>query len=208
MNSYAWMEATKEAAKEMPRYVQELCLLDTQIGDGDHGVTIGRGYQSIESGVEISKDMTPEAFCRNFGTVIAANMGGAIGPVYGVMWKAMGKTLSGRTEIDAAALAEAMNAAMQKIGSACQVKQGEKTMFDALAPAVEALTAHQSESLLNAMAAAVAGAEKGCEATCDMVAKKGRARFLGEKTLGHIDAGAFSFVRWMQAWERAIRERV
>lgn len=207
MNSYAWMEATKEAAKEMPRYVQELCLLDTQIGDGDHGVTIGRGYQSIESGVELVKDMTPESFCRSFGTVIAANMGGAIGPVYGVMWKAMGKTLAERTEIDASALAEAMNAAKLKISSACQVKQGEKTMFDALVPAVEALTAHQSEPLLTALAAAVAGAEKGCEATRDMVAKKGRARFLGEKTLGHIDAGAFSFVRWMQAWEKAIRER-
>lgn len=208
MDSCAWMEATKEAARAMPRYVQELCLLDTQIGDGDHGVTIARGYRSIESGVALEPDMTLEAFCKAFGNVISANMGGAIGPVYGVMWKAMGRSLAGKTELNTPELADAMSAAMHKIGSMCHVERGEKTMFDALVPAVEALAAHRSDPLAQALAAAVAGAERGCEATREMVAQKGRARFLGEKTLGHIDAGAFSFMRWMQVWESAIRERV
>ena len=208
MNGYAWMLATKAAAQEMPNYVQELCLLDTEIGDGDHGVTIGRGYQSIEAGVEVQPDMALDVFCKSFSNALATNMGGAIGPVYGVFWKAFARTCAGRMEVDSSLMADAFAAAVQRISAVCQVKQGEKTMFDALVPTAEAMEANRTQPLETAMAAAVAAAQTGCESTRDMIAKKGRARFLAERSQGHIDAGAFSFVRWMQAWEKAMKERM
>lgn len=208
MESYLWMLAAKAAAREMPDYVQELCLLDTEIGDGDHGVTIGRGYQSVETEVEARPDMSLEDFCKQYSAALAMHMGGAIGPVYGVLWKAFAKSLAGRTEVDTDAMADAFLSAVQRISTTCQVKQEEKTMFDALVPAAEAMSQNRDKPLDISMAAAVAAAQQGCENTRNMVAKKGRARFLAERSIGHIDAGAFSFVRWMQAWEKAIKERL
>ena len=208
MNSYEWMMATKQAAQKMPQYMQELCQLDTEIGDGDHGVTISRGYQSIRDNVELNADTVIEHFCIQFGTVISANMGGAIGPVYGVFWKAFAKALAGKKEIEASEIADAFLAATHKIAIVCKVSQGDKTMFDALVPTAKEFEKQREASLKEAMAAAVVAAEAGCESTRNMLAKKGRARFLVEKTLGHVDAGAFSFVRWMQEWNKAICERI
>lgn len=207
MNSYKWMMATKQAAQRMPQYLQELCQLDTEIGDGDHGITISRGYQSVQENVELNENTAVESFCLQLGTVLSANMGGAIGPVYGVFWKAFSKLLAGKTEIDAPAIADAFLAAAQKIADVCKVSQGDKTVFDALLPAAQEFDRQRGSTLQEAMQAAEAATSAGCESTRHMLARKGRARFLSERSLDHIDAGAFSFYRWMQEWNNAINER-
>lgn len=193
------------AANEMPKYQKELCLLDTQIGDGDHGITIERGYKSIIREMQPDDDMA--LFCKKYAQTISDNMGGAIGPVYYYFWNSLGNTLSESEEITADNLANGFEKAAAKIMSACSVKPGDKTVLDAIIPAAQAMSQHRSESLTQALSSAINAADQGRETTRDMVAQKGRAKFLADKSLGHYDAGATSFVLWLKELEKAIKER-
>ena len=207
MKSFDWMSSVMCAAAAMPKFERELCLLDTVIGDGDHGVTIRRGYESTLAGVQLSADTTIEEFCTSYATVISDSMGGAIGPIYGLMWRSMGKALSGKSEIAAIDMAQALLAASERIGIVGKVKAGDKTMLDALVPAAEALMNAAGLPLTDAKFVSAEAANQGSENTRTMIAKKGRARYLQEKSIGHVDAGARSFSLWMMELSECMKKR-
>ena len=202
MRAHVWMQCVLDAAEAMTKYTKELCILDSVIGDGDHGITIERGYRSVSEQVIIEDDAS--AFCRKHGDVISTNMGGAIGPVYGLLWKALSKAAEGQTEITSALMALAFKLAVSDIADICRVKAGDKTVLDAMIPAAEAFEANKNELLPYAMYKVIQAADIGREMTKEMIAKKGRARFLFDKSRGHYDAGATSFVLWLRELNEGI----
>lgn len=198
------MAAVKRAAGEMPKYEQELCQLDTLVGDGDHGVTVSRGFRGVAQRVCVEETTGLADFCDCVGEVLSGTMGGAIGPIYGLFWKEMAKAMKGGEDVTSRMMSEGMNGAVARIMRVCRVQPGEKTVLDAMLPCARAMEAGAELPLGEMMALAVEAAREGRDATRDMVAKKGRARFLAEKSVGHVDAGASSFVLFMQQWQNAI----
>ena len=204
MNKAQWMAAVMRAAGEMPKYERELCQLDTLVGDGDHGVTVSRGFRSVVQRILVEETTELSDFCSRVGEVLAESMGGAIGPVYGLFWKEMAKAMQGGGDVTSQMMSRGMNGAVARIMRVCRVQPGEKTVLDAMLPCAQAMEVGAQLPLEEMMALAADAARAGRDATRDMVAKKGRARFLAEKSLGHVDAGASSFALFMQQWQSAL----
>ncbi len=192
-----------EAAAEMPRHRDELCKLDMGIGDGDHGVTVERGFLAVQRQFGGDPGDGGGAFYQRMGDVLSASMGGAIGPVYGLYFSGLG-ALGTADEVTAATLADAMESAAGKVMRAARVTPGEKTIVDAMLPACEAMRQAVDGTLPDALTAAARAAELGAQRTVNMKATKGRARFLQEKSVGYRDAGASSFVLYMEALANAV----
>jgi len=164
----------------------ELTALDQAIGDGDHGVNMKRGFDAIAAAAEEIAALPLAGALQKAGMTLVMTVGGASGPLYGSLLMGMGKAASqdGGTDV-AAMLAEGVEA-VKKRGKS---EAGEKTMLDVLVPVLAALQAAAAEDLT---AAARAAADQGLAATKDMLATKGRASFLGERSVGHLDPGARS----------------
>jgi dihydroxyacetone kinase-like protein len=195
------MELTKENAQsfllylceEMPKQEKRFCELDSVVGDGDHGVTITRGFTAAKEAVS-SCNGTPEDLFAEMGDAMMAAMGGAIGPIYGTLFRAFSQAVSGKSRLSTEGLGDMFQQGLEEIKMVANVKEGQKTLVDALSPASAALreSAEKGLSPAEAMRQAACAAEEGAQATANMIARKGRARFLGEKSLGHQDAGATS----------------
>lgn len=197
MDAQQFAHCFAEAASTMRSHMEALCRLDSGIGDGDHGVTVARGFDAAEAAARTAIH-SPAETLRAVGDAMSAAMGGAIGPIYGAYWQAAAGALdAGRPIGDA--LAEGA-AAVMRVGMA---KPGEKTAVDAMVPCAEAAQLSQALGLGEALARGARAAEEGAQATAGMQAKKGRARFLREKSLGFVDPGAASFALFMQAWAQA-----
>lgn len=192
------------AASAMPVHRDALCKLDMGIGDGDHGVTVERGFLAVQDLFQGDPGDGDRAFYQQMGDVLSTSMGGAIGPIYGLFFAGLGGALANAEEVDAKNLGDAMASAVQKVMRMARVKSGEKTIVDAMLPACEAMQAASDETLLSALVAACEAAESGAERTVSMQATKGRARFLWEKSVGYRDAGASSFVLYLEALRDAV----
>lgn len=172
---------------------QMLCTLDSYVGDGDHGVTVARGFTAVQNKLPDLAGSSIACLLETAGDTLAETMGGAIGPIFGSIFSAMGETCTtevvGAAEM-AAMLAEGLDSVML-IGGA---QPGDRTLVDALAPAVEAAKVVVAEGgdLSLTLRKAAEGAKAGAQSTKDMVAKKGRAKFLQDKSKGYQDAGATS----------------
>lgn len=177
-----------------------LCELDSVVGDGDHGITMTRGWKNAKKALLNCDGTIAEKFSA-MGTALASNMGGAIGPIYGTLFKTFAKESEGREALNPETVAGMFGQGLQKIKLAADVKEGQKTLVDALSPAADSLSesAKDGLDLRQALEAAAECAEKGAQATVDMVARKGRAKFLKEKSLGHRDAGATSMAIMVKA---------
>lgn len=165
---------------------------DIAIGDGDHGIGMRRGFEAVLQQLSDIDPDNPEAVMKMAGTAIMSKTGGAAGAVFGTVFRSGAKALTGKQAMDAASLGAFLSegcAAAAKRGGA---ELGQKTMLDALAPAAEAATKNSPDGLNAALDAAYASAIDGLEKTRDMVATTGKARSLGERSLGHIDPGALS----------------
>ncbi|MDJ0971838.1 MAG: dihydroxyacetone kinase subunit DhaL [Kiloniellales bacterium] len=164
----------------------ELTALDQAIGDGDHGVNMKRGFDALAAAAEEIAALPLAGALQKAGMTLVMTVGGASGPLYGSLLMGMGKAVSqdGGTDV-AAMLAEGVEA-VKKRGKS---EAGEKTMLDVLVPVLAALKAAAAEE---STAAARAAADQGLAATKDMLATKGRASFLGERSVGHLDPGARS----------------
>ncbi len=164
---------------------------DQAVGDGDHGIGMRRGFTAARDKLgEITPTSAADAF-KAVGTAVMSQTGGASGAVFGTLYRA-GATACGSNPLDAAAFLGFLDqglAAVQKRGGAAP---GAKTMIDALAPAAEAARQAEAGGLVAMMQAAAAAAQQGVEASRDMVATTGKARTLGERSLGHPDPGAIS----------------
>lgn len=191
----------QDVAREMILREQYFCELDLGLGDGDHGVTVSRGWKALLEALTEQKEETLEELFRRLGSVMTDSMGGTIGPIYGLMFEGFADALSGAETIDLMTAASMFGQSVQEIGIAADVKEGMKTSFDALAPAARALrqAADEHKSLEEGFREAAEAAERGAQATVNMAAKKGRARFLGEKSVGKKDAGAASMATMVGA---------
>jgi len=168
---------------------EELSELDAAIGDGDHGTNMDRGMRAVVA--NLSGD-TAATLTRQVGMTLVSSVGGASGPLYGTFFLRFAAACGDSTELDAAQFAAAMRAGLDGIVARGKAERDDKTMFDALAPAIDAMDEGLSGSLGDALRAASEAAEKGRDATIDMVARKGRASYLGERSVGHLDPGATS----------------
>jgi dihydroxyacetone kinase-like protein len=176
-----WMTA---AAASVDREAERLTALDSAIGDADHGSNMQRGFTAVRAALEKEAPDTPGAVLILAGRQLISTVGGASGPLYGTLLRRAGKALGEAAEVSEEQLAEALRAGVEGIKQLGGAAPGDKTMVDALVPAVEALG--------DGFAAAGAAAERGAEATTPLQARKGRASYLGERSIGHQDPGATS----------------
>ncbi|MFK0156470.1 dihydroxyacetone kinase subunit DhaL [Streptomyces sp. NPDC090499] len=176
-----WMAAT---AASVDREAERLTALDSPIGDADHGSNLQRGFKAVVAVLEKDAPATPGAVLTLAGRQLISTVGGASGPLYGTLLRSTGKALGDAAEVGEAQLAEALRAGVDKVMALGGAAPGDKTMIDALVPAVDALG--------DGFGAARAAAEQGAEATIPLQARKGRASYLGERSIGHQDPGATS----------------
>jgi len=173
---------------------ENLTALDSAIGDGDHGTNLARGFAAVMRTFGVSSPRTPATVLALTGTTLISKVGGASGPLYGTAFRRAGQALPDAEEVDLAGLAGALDAALAAVRKLGAARDGDKTMVDALVPAVDALHKARSggASTLGALTATAAAAEAGAEATIPLQAYKGRASYLGPRSVGHKDPGAAS----------------
>ncbi|MBO1030805.1 dihydroxyacetone kinase subunit L [Tessaracoccus sp. SD287] len=176
---------------------EELGEADRAIGDGDHGQGMSNGFGAGMTALETAELPSVGAAFKTVGSAVLATSGGASGVIFGTMFRAPAKVLTGDV-LDAEGYAAALAAAAEQIGTRGKAKVGDKTMLDALVPAAEAARAAAGDGLAAAARAAAEAAEKGSESTIDMVAAFGRAKSLGERARGHRDPGSMSVVILLQ----------
>jgi len=173
-----------------------LTQLDAAIGDADHGINLSRGFTAVLAALDAKQPATPGAVLIVTGSTLISKVGGASGPLYGMAFRRAGQTLGTADEVDLPALGQALDAALAGIQQLGAAREGDKTLVDALAPATRALAKAIAEGATqgDALAAAVAAAAEGAAATVPMEARKGRASYLGPRSVGHEDPGAASTV--------------
>ncbi|MEW2566740.1 dihydroxyacetone kinase subunit DhaL [Streptomyces sp. NPDC047070] len=176
-----WMTAT---AASVEHEAERLTALDSPIGDADHGSNLQRGFRAVATALEKEEPGTPGAVLMLAGRTLISTVGGASGPLYGTLLRRTGKALGDAAEVDEAEFAQALRTGVDAVVQLGGAAPGDKTMIDALLPAVDALG--------RSFAAARSAAEEGAQATTPLQARKGRASYLGERSIGHQDPGATS----------------
>jgi phosphoenolpyruvate---glycerone phosphotransferase subunit DhaL len=171
-----------------------LTQLDAAIGDADHGVNMDRGFALAVEKVDASIGATPGAILETTGTTLVLSVGGAAGPLYGSALREMGRTLGTADPFDGAQLVDLLRAALEEVQRLGAAMPGDKTMVDALVPAIDELERALAggEPLTAALGRARDGAERGARDTIALQARKGRASYLGPRSVGHQDPGATS----------------
>jgi dihydroxyacetone kinase-like protein len=179
--------------------------LDAAIGDGDHGTNMDRGMQAVLAALDDTPPATASALFNKVGMTLVSTVGGASGPLFGTFFLRSGAAFGDTSEISLAQLAAALRAGLEGIVARGKAEAGDKTMYDALAPAVNALDSAVSEGRdkADALKLALTAAENGRDATTPMLARKGRASYLGERSVGHQDPGATTVALLMAAATRA-----
>jgi phosphoenolpyruvate---glycerone phosphotransferase subunit DhaL len=182
-----WMSLFAEAMRE---HRQELVRLDTAIGDGDHGANMARGMEKAAEKLSGAEQADTGSVLKTVAMTLISTVGGAAGPLYGTLFLQLGSALAGKDEVQLSEYAAAWRKGVEGVQARGKAVPGEKTMVDALVPAVDAL--EQATELDSGLRAAAAAAEEGMQATTPLVARKGRASYLGERSAGHQDPGATS----------------
>ncbi|HKS00945.1 MAG TPA: dihydroxyacetone kinase subunit DhaL [Arthrobacter sp.] len=181
------------SAQAMAEHRVELIELDRAIGDSDHGENMDRGFQAVLDKLAENPPETPGAALKLTAMALMSKVGGAAGPLYGTAFLRAATTLGDAADVDSAALAAALAAARDGIVARGKAEAGDKTMVDAWTPAVDAAAAAAADGdTLTVLIAAAEAAEAGAVATDPLVARKGRASYLGERSAGHRDPGAAS----------------
>jgi dihydroxyacetone kinase-like protein len=197
-----WIRAFAELVAENK---DSLTDLDAAIGDGDHGANMHRGLQAAVAALDDTKPATASTLLNKVGMTVVSTVGGASGPLFGTMFLRMGAALGDTAEVSLTQLATALRAGLGGVVARGKAEPGDKTMYDALAPAVDALESAASTGVdkADALKLALAAAENGRDATTPMLARKGRASYLGERSVGHQDPGATTVALLMAAAIRA-----
>jgi dihydroxyacetone kinase-like protein len=185
----AWIN---RSADEIERNKTYLTDLDGPIGDSDHGANMARGFSAVK--VKLTGHAPPDigALFKTVAMTLLSTVGGASGPLYSTFFLQAAAQSAGKTELDLAGWTACLEAALAGIGQRGKAVLGDKTMVDALQPAVEALKHADGKPLSEALVASAKAAEEGMKATIPLLARKGRASYLGERSIGHQDPGATS----------------
>ncbi|MDA4892641.1 dihydroxyacetone kinase subunit DhaL [Streptomyces sp. MS2A] len=200
-----WLVRFRDAVTAKRDWLTEL---DSAIGDADHGANMTRGMDAVVAKLDPAP-VTVDELLKTAGMTLVGSVGGASGPLYGTFLLRMGMTAGAVTELDAPGLAAALRAGLEGIVARGKAEAGDKTLFDAMAPAVDALDARIGEGadLADAARAAAEAAAEGRDATLPLVARKGRASYLGERSAGHLDPGAASTVLLFETLADAVAGR-
>jgi len=184
-----------------------LTELDSAIGDADHGANMARGMSAVVDKLSAGAPATIDELLKGVGMTLVSSVGGASGPLYGTFFLRVGMTAGAVAELDGPALAAALRAGLDGIVARGKPEAGDKTMYDAMAPAVDALDAALADGadLAAAVTAAADAAAVGRDATLPLVARKGRASYLGERSAGHLDPGAASTAILFETLAQAVQ---
>jgi dihydroxyacetone kinase-like protein len=187
----AWIEQFAATVAENREYLTEL---DSAIGDADHGTNIDRGMKAAVGKIEGMEGDDIGSLLKTVGMTLVSTVGGAGGPLYGTLFMQMGTATAGKSELEPEDWAGALDAAVDGVQMRGKAEVGDKTMIDALVPARDSFRAALADgaSFEEALSKSAEGAEEGMRATIPLVARKGRASYLGERSAGHQDPGATS----------------
>lgn len=197
--------ALRAAAAVIAEHRAELVDLDRAIGDADHGENMDRGFTAIVSALDSATPETPAAVAKLAATTLISKVGGAAGPLYGTAFLRASVKLGDAAEVDGPLLVEALRAALEGVQARGKAVGGDATMVDALIPAVSAAEEAVGDGVPAILAAAADAADKGAESTVDLVPRKGRASYLGERAKGHMDPGARSTALLLRAFAEAAK---
>ncbi|MGI8540304.1 MAG: dihydroxyacetone kinase subunit DhaL [Rubrobacteraceae bacterium] len=202
-------ERTVEVVRAMASAVEEshreLTKLDSAIGDGDHGTNMRRGFEAVLGKLDESPPDSPSDVLKSAAMTLIGKVGGAAGPLYGTAFLRASSALAGKADITPPDVAEALEAALGGVKQRGKAEPGDKTMVDALTPAVAAAKeAATSGSAADVLRAAADAAAEGAEATIPLTAKRGRASYLGPRSAGHKDPGAASTALLLDAAARSL----
>jgi phosphoenolpyruvate---glycerone phosphotransferase subunit DhaL len=186
-----WVKAIASVIGENSTYLTQL---DAAIGDADHGANMERGFKAVLNKLPEISDKDIGTIFKTIGMTLISTVGGAGGPLYGTFFLQVGMKTAGKMELSLADWAEALEAALNGVVMRGKAELGDKTMVDALTPAVAALkqSIPENQSINKALELSAEAARKGMEGTTPLVARKGRASYLGERSAGHQDPGATS----------------
>jgi dihydroxyacetone kinase-like protein len=187
----AWMEKLSRVMKDNRDLLTEL---DAAIGDADHGINMARGFDKVLEKLPCMKEKDIGTILKSVGMVLMSSVGGASGPLYGTFCMKAGTALTAKEEIDAQGLVAFLEAGVAGILQRGRAERGDKTMVDVWGPVLDTVEAAIADgvSVKDALARAVDAAEKGVRDTIPLQARKGRASYLGERSIGHRDPGAMS----------------
>ncbi len=200
-----WLSRFRELVTEQQSYLTDL---DSAIGDADHGANMTRGMNAVMEKLGAAPAVAVDELFKSVGMTLVTSVGGASGPLYGTLFLRMGMTAGPVVELDGAGMSAALRAGLEGVVARGKAEAGDKTMFDAMAPALDAWdeTLGGGGDLVAAASAAFAAAETGRDATQALVARKGRASYLGERSAGHLDPGATSTALLFQALAETLQE--
>jgi dihydroxyacetone kinase-like protein len=187
----AWI---RRFAAEVEEHRAELVRLDTAIGDGDHGTNMDRGMRKVLERLDGDEGGDIGASLKAVGMALVSSVGGAAGPLYGTLFMQMGGATGGADSLGVGGWADALEAGLRGVQARGKAEPGDKTMIDALTPALEELRRAEAEGVdvAEATRRSAAAAEEGMKATIPMEARRGRASYLGPRSVGHQDPGATS----------------
>lgn len=194
-----WLQAVAVVLAENKNYLTEL---DSAIGDADHGINMNRGFQKVITQLPNVADQDIGSILKTVSMTLISTVGGASGPLYGTLFLRASTVATGKQDLSDDDMVALLQAAVDGVVQRGKANLGDKTMLDALSPAVDAFKQAVSDgtSTQQAMQQAVAAAETGMQNTIPLVAKKGRASYLGERSSGHLDPGATSTYLILQAF--------
>jgi dihydroxyacetone kinase-like protein len=186
-----WLERSAALLDEKKTYLTEL---DSPIGDADHGINMARGFGKVVEKLPSVAETDIGNILKTSGMTLLSTVGGASGPLYGTFFMRAGAALQGKQELDGADLLKLLETGIEGVVQRGRAELGDKTMIDALVPAVQALKASLDSGgdLTHALEACAVAAEAGAQSTIPLIARKGRASYLGERSAGHQDPGATS----------------
>ena len=201
-----WLELTATVLNENREYLTDL---DRAIGDADHGTNMDRGFKKVAEKLPTVADKDIGNILKTVGMTLISSVGGASGPLYGTFFQRGGMAADAKEELSDDDLVTMLQGAVDGVQARGRAQPGDKTMMDALLPAMAALRAivAEGQGSAGALAAAVAAAEQGMKDTIPLQARKGRASYLGERSIGHQDPGATSSYLILNALLEAIGEK-
>ena len=199
---HRWFGAAAASIREQRDYLTQL---DAAIGDADHGTNMDRGFTALVEKLD-GLDAPPGKLLTTAGSTLVSTVGGASGPLWGMALRRAGRALGSGEEFDGGQLAAALEAALEGVVELGAAQEGDKTMVDAFAPAVRTFREwiENGATVAAAMEAARVAAEEGMKATVPLQAQKGRASYLGERSIGHQDPGATSTTLIIAALEQSV----
>lgn len=202
----ATLSMIREMAAAMEEHRKHLTKLDSEIGDGDHGNNMHRGFQAALERLENTNPQTLSDALKAVAMALIGKVGGSAGPLYGTAFLKASTTLSGKEDPAPEDVAEAIEAALSGVKQRGKAEEGDKTMVDALTPAAKAAkeAASSGKSAAGVLRAAAEAANEGAEATVPLTARRGRASYLGARAEGHMDPGAHSAYLLLDAAARSL----